>query len=78
MVVVFWIIWIASEQWFVGKWPKHIQIEMSKYAQKHSQCRKNTQKTSILIAIFQRSVIKASTTEMRGPDTSADASVWPV
>jgi len=26
------IIRIAPDQWFVGKWPKHIQIGMSKYA----------------------------------------------
>ena len=32
---------------------------------------------SILIAIFQRPVIKPSVTDMRGPDTSTDAYVWP-
>ena len=26
------IIGIASDQWFVAKWPKHIQIGMSNYA----------------------------------------------
>ena len=40
--------------------------------------RKNTQKIPILIAIFQRPVIKPSATEIRGPDTSADAYAWPV
>ena len=29
-------------------------------------------------AIFQRPVIKPSASEMRGPDTSADAYLWPV
>ena len=40
--------------------------------------RKNTQKIPNLIATFQRPVMKPSATEMRGPDTSADAFVWPV
>ena len=39
---------------------------------------KTTRKTPILIANFQRPVIKPLATEMRGPDTSADAYVRPV
>ena len=54
-------------QWFVGKCPKHIQIGISKYAKKFF--RKHIQKIPILIAIFQRPVIKPSAIEMRGPDT---------
>ena len=39
---------------------------------------KTPKKIPILIAIFQRPVIKPPATEMRGPDTPADAYVWPV
>ena len=56
--------------------PKQIQIGMPKCALKFFH--KNTQKNQISFTILQGPVIILLATEMRGPDTSADAYVWPV
>ena len=47
---------------------RNVKIHAKFFSQKH-------QKVPIFIATFQRPVIKASATEIRGPDTSADAYV---
>ena len=51
---------------------RNVKIRVKDFWQKHLK------KIPVLFAIFQRLVMKPSTTEMRGPDTSADVYVWPV
>ena len=50
---------------------RNVKIRVSFFAETHK-------KIPILIAILKQSVVNPSATEMRGPDTSADAYVWPV
>ena len=51
---------------------RNVKIRVQVFSQKHPK------KYPILIAIFQRPVLKPAVTEMRGPDTLAEAYVWPV